>query len=480
MSGHVKRPVSSSTINMIEHLLSWIQDTGVFLVVLSILIVVHEWGHFITAKKLGVKVEEFALGFGQTLWSKVHNGTNYMLKLLPLGGYVKMAGDERSKCQGQPDEFYSKSVGHRALVVVNGPVVNFALAYVSLIFVFLLGYPGLSTKIMSLDANGPAQVAGLQLGDKIIGFNQKKIYGWNHFESLLEGNKTDPLKITVLRNGEEVSALIQPKIMQREDMLGQMSTFRDLGIQAAYTTNIIGEVIPGEPAEQAGLQKEDRIIQIDSKSVSNWKEINEYITTSSGEKINIKISRNGQELTKDITPKVHKFKNKKGLIEEKKRIGIAPLTEMDHYRFGLGQSLINAWEKLWEVTVMTYKSVYYMITGSLSAKDSVGGPILIFNVVKSAAQQGLSDLLLVVGVVSASLAIFNLFPVIPLDGGHLMLLAIEKVRRRPLPEKIEEYVAKIGFTLIIMLAIYIFYIDFERVGVISGIEKMFSHFLNQK
>jgi len=150
--------------------------------------------------------------------------------------------------------------------------------------------------------------------------------------------------------------------------------------------------------------------------------------------------------------------------------------ETEKFRFNLFDSIVNAYDKLWEVTVMTYKSVYYMITGSLSAKESVGGPVLIFNVVKSAAHEGIADLLLVLGVVSASLAIFNLFPVIPLDGGHLLLLGIEKVRGRPLPEKVEDYINRIGLVLIIMLALFIFYIDFERIGLIGQIQKLFSIF----
>jgi len=135
---------------LLEGLISNIQGTGVFILVLSILILVHEWGHFITAKRLGVEVEEFALGFGPTLFSKFWNGTKYMLKAFPLGGYVKMAGDERSKCTGKPQEFYSKPPGHRALIALNGPVVNFILAYMSFVFVFMLGYPGLSTKISEI------------------------------------------------------------------------------------------------------------------------------------------------------------------------------------------------------------------------------------------------------------------------------------------------------------------------------------------
>ena len=145
---------------MIGNILVNIQSVVVFLVVLSILIIVHEWGHFITAKRLGVDVQRFALGFGPTLYSKVYNGTTYMINAIPLGGYVKMAGDDRTECTGASGEFYSKPVGYRSLVVLNGPVINFFLAYFSFILVFMIGYPGQSTTITELVAGGPAVQQG--------------------------------------------------------------------------------------------------------------------------------------------------------------------------------------------------------------------------------------------------------------------------------------------------------------------------------
>ncbi len=143
---------------MIEGIISFFQSTTVFILVLSVLIIVHEWGHFITAKRLGIEVERFALGFGPTLFSKTYNRTTYLINAIPLGGYVKMAGDERSECKGEPGEFYSKSIGHRSLVVLNGPVVNFVLAYISFILVFMIGYPGQSSVIANLVDGGPAHV----------------------------------------------------------------------------------------------------------------------------------------------------------------------------------------------------------------------------------------------------------------------------------------------------------------------------------
>jgi len=365
-----------------EHLMASLQSMVNFIVVISVLIVVHEWGHFITAKKLGIKVEKFALGFGPKLFSVIHDNTEFLICAVPLGGYVKMAGDERHLCKGAPDEFYSKSPGHRALVVVNGPVVNFILAYVCLILVFILGYPDLSTKV--------------------------------------------------------------------------------------------GQVSEDYPAHQAGMLVGDHLVRIEGVTVESWAEVQETITNSIGETLTVEFVRDGQTLTKILKPKVEKRENIFGQKQVTRIIGIAPTEDIVSLKYSVGESFVKAFEKLVEITTMTYKALYFMVTGSMSAKESMTGPIGIFYIIKTAAEMGLNHLLFIVGVISASLAIFNLLPMLPLDGGHLFLLAIEKLRGRPLSAKIDEFIAKVGFGFIIMLAIYVFYSDFSRFGWIDKIKGFFS------
>ncbi len=366
---------------MIASLISNFQGTFVFIIVLGILIIVHEWGHFITAKRLGVKVEEFALGFGPTLWFKIHNGTNYMIKLIPLGGYVKMFGDERAKCTGNPQEFYSQPVGHRALIVINGPVVNYVLAYVCLVFVFILGYPDLSSKVGKLVAGYPAQQAGLLVGDKIVRINNQTIEGWTSLQT--------------------------------------------------------------------------------------------SVASSQGNVLDLEILRNQQTMHMKVTTKIEKMKNVFGQVKETKLIGIQPAEEITTFKYSPTVALKKAYEKLVEITVLTYKSFYFMLTGSMSPKESMTGPIGIFFIVKSAAEMGFTHVLFILGLISASLAIFNLLPVIPLDGGHLALLFVEKLRGKALAVKTDEFIAKVGFSLIIMLALFVFYSDFARFGWIDKIKSIF-------
>lgn len=456
----------------LDGILSGFQSTAVFIAVLSILIVVHEWGHFITAKLLGIRVDEFALGFGPTLWAKKYNGTNYMLKLYPLGGYVKMAGDERSKCTGAPDEYYSKSPGQRALVVFNGPLVNFFLAYFSLIFVFMLGYPGLATTVTEVVADGPAQHTQIRQFDEVVAINGRKIYGWLHLERILEGKSIESINVTVNRNGTMIESTIQPEIETRPNLLGIPTSFRNIGL--GFLPNKIGGVGEDSPAQKAGLQMDDVVIEIDSKTITNWTSLQEAVASSKNETINVKFMRADKIYEKNIIPKLVEGKDEDGQKKMVRQLGIGPLQDFGTYKFNFLDACYYSFDELWYITTLTYESLYRMVTGSVNAKDSVTGPVGIFYIVKGAAEAGLAHLLFILGVISASLAIFNLLPMLPLDGGHLALLTIEKVRGKPLPEKVDEFVARLGFSLIILLALYVFYSDFSRFGWIEGVKDFFT------
>ncbi len=458
---------------MFEHLISFLKDTSEFAVALSILVVVHEWGHFITAKKLGVKIERFSLGFGPKIFSKVHDGTEFLLCLIPLGGYVKMAGDERAHSKGNPDEFFSKSPGHRSLIVLNGPVVNFILAYVCFIVVFLLGFPGLSTKIGYLKEGGPAAQAGLHIGDKVIAINSKKVYGWENLEYRLEGNSPNPLEITVSRDNQNITKTIVPIVKREANHFGLLAEHRDLGLQPFSYSNEIGDVLEGRPAQKAGIEKGDRVVAIDGTKILTWEDIQDTIKNTTNNKVSVTLVRQGQEIVKTIELSTESVKDSAGKKKQIRIMGIAPIFEFDAFRFNLIDSLYYGFEELAYITQKTYQVLWGMATGTVSARNNVGGPILIFTAFQAAAQEGLTHWLFILGVVSASLAIFNLLPVIPLDGGHLLLFGIEKIRGKALSPKVDEYISRVGFSLIILLAVFIFYSDFERVGLIDKIRNIF-------
>lgn len=349
----------------------------VFIIVLSVLIIVHEAGHFTVAKALGVKVERFALGFGPKLFSRVVGGTEFMLCLIPLGGYVKMAGDERDQCKGLPEEYFSKPPGHRALIVLMGPVVNYALAYLCFILVFILGYPSITSRI--------------------------------------------------------------------------------------------GEVMKGYPANIAGLKAEDKILRIGPKEILSWEDVQQYVSTSKEPSLDFVVSRGSQTINLSIVPQKEVLENIFGQKENVRVVGIKPKEELVILKFGAQDAVTKSFLRLKEITTTTYKAIYRMATGSMSPKDTMTGPIGIFFIIKKASEMGFSYVLYIMGIISASLAIFNLLPLPILDGGHMVLLGLEKVRGKALPKTIDEVINRIGFSLIICLALFVFYADFVRFGIFEKI-----------
>ncbi|MBF0593697.1 MAG: site-2 protease family protein [Candidatus Omnitrophica bacterium] len=364
-----------------------------FILILSVLILVHEGGHFLTARKFGVKVEQFALGFGPKIYSWTSQGTEYCLCAIPLGGFVKMSGDERAQCKGAGDEYFSKSAGHRALIVLMGPVINYALAYLCFVLVFMIGF-------IDMDAT------------------QKKVPA------------------------------------------------------------LIGKIVAGSPAQKAGLMSGDHILSADGHVFANWADMQDYISGAGEHQLKVTLTRGGHEVIIGLTPEMQKSKDMFGREHNVSRIGIQPpeISSADKLvvrKYGFIGAWGKAAEELWSITARTYSALWEMVSGQRSAREGMTGLIGIFIIIKLAAGIGVSVVLHVVGVISASLAIFNLLPVIPLDGGHLAYLGLEKLRGKPLSASTEEMIARIGFGLFIALAVFVFYLDFERIGLIDKIIKLF-------
>ena len=241
---------------------------------------------------------------------------------------------------------------------------------------------------------------------------------------------------------------------------------------------VIGKVMAGSPAQKAGLQPGDNIRSADGHVFANWADMQDYVSTAGHRPVIVSFRRGNQEMALTMTPEFNKTKDIFGREHQVSRIGIQAAELTSAYKlvvkkYGLRGSWGKAAEELWAVTTRTCSALWDIVTGQRSAREGMTGLIGIFFIIKFAAGIGFSFLLHVVGVISASLAIFNLLPVIPLDGGHLAFIGLEKMRGRPLSVKSEDVIAKVGFALIIALAVFVFYLDFERIGLIDKIIGLF-------
>ncbi|MFH0877100.1 MAG: RIP metalloprotease RseP [Candidatus Omnitrophota bacterium] len=344
----------------------------VFVLTLSVLILIHEFGHFLAARQLGIRVEKFALGFGPKILSKKVGDTEYMLCAIPFGGFIKMAGDNNEECKGRADEFLARRPGHRAQVIFGGSLFNYILAFFCLWFVYFLGYP--------------------------------------------------------------------------------------------RSTTTIGELVNGMPAQTAGLQAGDKVLEVDGQPVLFWNELTKKIYAKKGELLRLKVRRQAQEFEIELTPQMKQVETAWGKKVELGLIGIRQSDEVIKVRYGLGEALVRGARELVQMTVMTVVSIFYIVTGTMSFRDSVTGPLGIFFITSGAAQLGFSAVLQVAGILSMSLAIFNMLPLPILDGGHMVLLGLERLRKRPLPVKVEEVINNIGLSFLIVLAIFIFGNDILRYG----------------
>lgn len=343
----------------------------VFLFILGILIIVHEFGHFIVAKKLKVRVERFSLGLGPTLLKKKRDDTEYCLSAIPLGGYVKLAGDNLEEFRGNPDEYLAKPPQQRALIILFGPLLNYILGLLCFWLIFFSGYPTLTTRVGGLVDGFGAKDAGIQVGDKIVSVDARRVGFWEDLQKAIQAKKAPAtVQLAILRNDKEITLDVKIKEQAFSDSLGQK---RSVGL-----------------------------------------------------------------------------------------IGITPADEVVKVRHGFAESFLLSINKTWDLTITTYKTLWRMVTGRLSLRESVTGPLGIFYITSKAAHLGIIAVLHLVAVLSVSLAIFNLLPFPVLDGGHILLLGIEKIRGRTLSLKTEQIVTQVGMTLLISLSVIVTYNDILR------------------
>jgi regulator of sigma E protease len=508
-----------------------------FLFVIGVLVFIHELGHFLVAKWSGVRVEKFSLGFGKKIFAFRRGETEYLISMLPLGGYVKMYGEsgeggiivedveagsnaqklgflsgdkitkidgnelkefstwkgllnklkvseekeheylierdeERIRLNGNLEDiegiiafsekeykrgFSNQPLLNRFLIVVAGPFMNFFIPFIFFPIVLYIGiaqpaYLDKLPEVGYIQPDSEAAKAGFQLGDKILKINNKPVKNWKEATIAFQINPDSIVSVTVDRGGFEKDLSVKTTASKQGIVA--------IGI-AEPLEAIVGNVGEGTPAKQAGLQRGDKIVQINDTKITDWYQMSSIIKKNAAKETTFVINREGKDLTIMITPDT--VENNQG------QIGIGPFQEQIIQKYGFFESIIKgiqkAYEQIIEITVLLLGFLYKLVTGAIplsTAGKTIAGPLLIAQVSGAAAESGIATLLQFTSFISINLAIINLFPIPMLDGGHVVYITLEAIRRRPLSQKTMEYSQRVGFSFLILLMFLAVFNDISR------------------
>lgn len=441
-----------------------------FVAVLGILILVHEFGHFLVARLAGVGVERFSVGFGPVVWRYRGTQTEYCLSAVPLGGYVKMMGDDENPLEGgktgQVDParaFNNKPLPVRFLIVLAGPVMNGVLAVVIFALVFmLLGRPVAPATVGRLTDGGPAARAGLSVGDRIVAVDGRPVRYWEDILRAVQDLRGETLQFTVKSDGNERNVGVTPAKSKARDLFGDEREAWDIGARP-FAAPVIGEVLVGLPAERAGLKSGDEVVAIEGKPVRTWDDLAESIHERPGKPTRLDVKRGAETLTVSVIPTVMKDRGPDGKEIEVGRIGVGPAAATAFVRSNPVAAVWEGAARTAEVTELTALGLYKIAVGQLDRRN-IGGPIQIAVTAGEQARQGLPSLAFFTAVISVNLFLLNLLPVPMLDGGHLLFFACEAVLGRPLSVKKREVAQQVGFVLLMLLMVYAVYNDLDRIG----------------
>jgi regulator of sigma E protease len=423
-----------------------------FVFVLGVLIFVHELGHFLMARRIGVRVLTFSLGFGPKILKFTRGDTEYCVSAIPLGGYVKMAGENPEDTRtGASDEFMSKTKWQRFQVLVMGPVMNIVLALVVMAIVLYQGAPVPAydkhpAVIGGFTEQSVARDAGLHVDDHIVAVDGEPVDDWEDFWMEIVPKANRQVTLTITRAGARITKQLTPAAQGKFE-IGTVGIIPVLNPQVAA-------VIPGEPAEAAGLKAGDVIVEAAGERNASYERVLELIKAHGGKPLPLRIRRDGDTLTVDVTPRSEGDTAKVG----------ATITSYE-YRYA-DPSLLDAVKlsalQNWEWTRLIGKTLKGLFTRDTPMKQLVG-PIGIAELSGGAAQAGWLSLFGFMAMISLNLGLINLMPIPVLDGGHILILALEGVSRRDFSMKVKEKMLLVGFVLLLTLMVTVIYNDLARV-----------------
>lgn len=433
------------------------------IILLGILIFVHELGHFLFAKLVNVKVLKFSLGFGPRILGKKYGETEYLLSAVPLGGYVKMLGEEQGDeitDEEKARAFNFQAVWKRILIVLSGPVFNILFAACVFALIAVAGVPVPRPDIGKVSEGSPAAKAGLMTGDRVMAINGASVKGWDEIESAISKDQGKTLLFSIKRDERVIDLQVSPERKSEKDIFGEQKEVWNVGISPLLYPDV-GEVTKGSPAEKAGIQRGDRIVEIEGSVIMTWQDMTSLIYGNPGKPMRFRIKRGDGFLDLTITPEKSTSTGPGGERKEIGLIGVRPLGNDFIKKFGPVEAVDFGITKTWDISVLTVVSLVKLIQRIIPA-ETIGGPILIFQMAGQQAAHGLLSFFTFMAVISINLGILNFLPIPILDGGHILFLGIEAVRRKPLSEKVMMVAQKVGLAIIITLMVFAFYNDIMR------------------
>ena len=433
----------------------------VFLAGLAALIFVHELGHFLAARRCGVIVEKFSIGFGKKIFGTTSGGTEFIVAAIPLGGYVKMKGEELDEETDQEGSFSAASPQDRLLIAFAGPLFNILFALAIYIFMYMVGVEALSPVIGTVKENSPALKAKLRTGDQIIAINSKPIRFWDELQNQVYHSPGRELNFQVQRqSGEIADVKITPLAEEIKDLFGDTKRVGLIGITPLVNT--VTYIKKGSAAEKAGLQLDDRIVAVGETSIFGWSDLRPAAIEKPREPLIFNIWRNGTKILVPLTPTPKKVKDKNGTELEIGEIGIGMSGRLVLEQYGLFGAITRSIKETWRMISLIAISVQKMIFGSIPA-DQIGGPILIFQIYGEQAEQGFNEFIRLTALLSINLGLINLLPIPVLDGGHIFFFLIELIKGRPVSEQNRERAQQVGLFMLISLMVFAFYNDIMRI-----------------
>jgi regulator of sigma E protease len=427
-----------------------------FLFVLGVLVFVHELGHFLAAKRVGIRVLKFQLGFNPTVFSFRYGDTEYGIGALPLGGYVKMAGESTEDAPaGQPDEFLSKSRWQRFQVLIMGPTMNLLLAFVLTAVVLYQGaeistYEDQPPVVGVVTAGSPAARADILPGDRVVSVADHRVDTWEQFLIAVGSRPNREISIGLLRNGLDLTRTLTPTVMSGQNQ--NRFEIGEIGVLPDVHPHLLS-VNAGEPGERGGLRAGDVIVAVNGAPMTFHTQFREAIAKHPGETMAVSILRGGRAQTLSITPDTH---GKTGWL------GVLPVDDTKSIKPSAVETLGMSVQRNVQTTEMIGQTIWGLVTRQLSPKQLMG-PIAIAQVSGETAQLGFIPILAFMATLSLNLGLLNLMPIPMLDGGHIFIMALEGLARRDFSVRVKEKMLLAGFVALMMLMVTVIYNDLTRI-----------------